>query len=78
MIFEGRTALLTRGLLLFLSDKLPSFGRTGGYSQHNSSASNTMSSTGSQRYNKLNSIFISGNNPNASTEPSRLGDHRES
>ncbi|EZA60020.1 Roundabout-like protein [Ooceraea biroi] len=59
-------------------DKLPSFARTAGYSQHNSSASNTMSSTGSQRYNKLNSIFISGNNPNALTESSRLGDHRES
>ncbi|KAG5318211.1 ROBO2 protein, partial [Pseudoatta argentina] len=59
-------------------DKLPSFSRTGNYSQHNSSASNTMSSTGSQRYNKLNSIFASGNNPNAPTESSRLGDHRES
>lgn len=59
-------------------DKLPSFSRTGNYSQHNSSASNTMSSTGSQRYNKLNSIFTSGNNPNAPTESSRLGDHRES
>ncbi|KAL6257571.1 hypothetical protein P5V15_011146 [Pogonomyrmex californicus] len=59
-------------------DKLPSFSRTGSYSQHNSSASNTMSSTGSQRYNKLNSIFASGNNPNAPTESSRLGDHRES
>ncbi|XP_012531725.1 roundabout homolog 2 [Monomorium pharaonis] len=57
-------------------DKLPSFSRTGNYSQHNSSASNTMSSTGSQRYNKLNSIFASGNN--APTESSRLGDHRES
>ncbi|XP_039313899.1 protein sax-3 isoform X2 [Solenopsis invicta] len=59
-------------------DKLPGFSRTGNYSQHNSSASNTMSSTGSQRYNKLNSIFASGNNPNAPTESSRLGDHRES
>ncbi|KYQ57259.1 Roundabout like protein 2, partial [Trachymyrmex zeteki] len=59
-------------------DKLPNLSRTGNYSQHNSSASNTMSSTGSQRYNKLNSIFASGNNPNAPTESSRLGDHRES
>ncbi|XP_032667752.1 roundabout homolog 2-like [Odontomachus brunneus] len=57
-------------------DKLPGFSRTAGYTQHNSSASNTMSSTGSQRYNKLNSIFLSGNNPNAPTETSRLGDHR--
>lgn len=62
----------------FFSDKLPGFSRTGNYSQHNSSASNTMSSTGSQRYNKLNSIFASGNNPNVPTESNRLGDHRES
>ncbi|XP_057341638.1 protein sax-3 isoform X1 [Microplitis mediator] len=56
-------------------DKVPSFTRTGGYAQHNSSASNTMSSTGSQRYNKLNSLF----NPNGLTDATtRLSDHRES
>ncbi|KAK0079139.1 hypothetical protein PV325_001681 [Microctonus aethiopoides] len=55
-------------------DKVPNFSRTGGYAQHNSSASNTMSSTGSQRYNKLNSLF----NPNGPTETTRLSDHRES
>ncbi|XP_044580244.1 protein sax-3-like isoform X1 [Cotesia glomerata] len=56
-------------------DKVPSFTRAGGYAQHNSSASNTMSSTGSQRYNKLNSIF----NPNGLTDTStRLSDHRDS
>ncbi|XP_012288743.1 protein sax-3 [Orussus abietinus] len=59
-------------------DKVPSFPRTGAYPQHNSSASNTMSSSGSQRYNKLNSVFLSGNNPNPTSESSRLSDHRES
>lgn len=59
-------------------DKVPSFPRAGGYPQHNSSASNTMSSTGSQRYNKLNGVFIGGNNPNAISESCRLSDHRDS
>ncbi|XP_011310480.1 roundabout homolog 2-like [Fopius arisanus] len=54
-------------------DKVPSFPRPG-YNQHNSSASNTMSSSGSQRYNKLNSLF----NPNGPTETTRLSDHRDS
>ncbi|KAF3423780.1 hypothetical protein E2986_12634 [Frieseomelitta varia] len=45
--------------------KVPSFSRIGGYSQHNSSASNTVSSSGSQRYNKLNNVFVGGGNPNA-------------
>lgn len=49
-------------------DKVPSFPRSAGYQQHNSSASNTMSSSGSQRYNKLNSLFMGGNNPNATSE----------
>lgn len=71
-------AINVRSIVISFSfpDKLPGFSRTAGYTQHNSSASNTMSSTGSQRYNKLNSIFLSGNNPNTPTETSRLGDHR--
>ncbi|XP_044018248.1 roundabout homolog 1-like isoform X1 [Aphidius gifuensis] len=55
-------------------DKVPSFPRSGAYAQHNSSASNTMSSSGSQRYNKLNSLL----NPNGTTETTRLSDHRDS
>ncbi|XP_066603914.1 roundabout homolog 2-like isoform X2 [Prorops nasuta] len=59
-------------------DKVPSFPRAGGYPQHNSSASNTMSSSGSQRYNKLNSIFMTGNNASSALEAGRLSDHRDS
>ncbi|XP_046420338.1 roundabout homolog 2-like [Neodiprion virginianus] len=59
-------------------DKVPGFPRASGYPQHNSSASNTMSSSGSQRYNKLNSVFLGANNPIASSESNRLSDHRES
>ncbi|KOX67210.1 Roundabout like protein 2 [Melipona quadrifasciata] len=57
--------------------KVPSFSRIGGYSQHNSSASNTVSSSGSQRYNKLNNVFVGGGNPNAPIECSRPADFRD-
>ncbi|XP_046817776.1 roundabout homolog 2-like isoform X2 [Vespa crabro] len=59
-------------------DKVPSFSRTGSYPQHSSSASNTMSSSGSQRYNKLNSLLASANNPTGVSESSRSCDHRDS
>ncbi|KOC68791.1 Roundabout like protein 2, partial [Habropoda laboriosa] len=56
-------------------DKVPSFSRiTGCYPQHNSSASNTVSSSGSQRYNKLNNVFVGAGNSNAPAECSRPAD----
>ncbi|XP_050485640.1 protein sax-3-like isoform X2 [Bombus huntii] len=58
-------------------DKVPSFSRIGGYPQHNSSASNTVSSSGSQRYNKLNNVFVGGGNSNAPIECSRPADLRD-
>lgn len=58
----------------YFADKVPSFTRSGVYPQHNSSATNSIgSSSSSQRYNKLNSLF-SGN----LSETSRLNDHRDS
>ena len=65
-------------MMNIIADKVPSFTRSGGYPQHNSSATNSIGSSGSQRYNKLNSLFITGNNTNNPSETSRLSDHRDS
>ncbi|KAJ8666911.1 hypothetical protein QAD02_008573 [Eretmocerus hayati] len=59
-------------------DKVPSFPRSGMYPQHNSSATNSIGSSNSQRYNKLNSLFMSGSNSSNPSETSRLSDHRDS
>lgn len=64
-------------LFFFLPDKVPSFSRIAGYPQHNSSASNTISSSGSQRYNKLNNVFVGGGNANAPIECNRPADLRD-
>lgn len=59
-------------------DKVPSFSRSEIYPQHNSSTTNSIGSSSSQRYNKLNSLFMTGNNTSNPSETSRLSDHRDS